>query len=43
MNTNELTLIELKAEIGGRSQTGVVDRFFVQVIPGVHIPPKLYK
>lgn len=39
----QLTLVELKAEISGRPQTGVVDRFFVQVILGVHIPPELYK
>lgn len=40
---NKLTLIKLKAEIRRRSKTGVVDRFFVQVISGVHIPPKLHK
>lgn len=38
-----LTLIELQAEISWRSQVGVVDWFFVQVISGIHIPPKLYQ
>lgn len=38
-----LTLKELEAEIRWGSQSGVVDRFLVQVIRGVHIPPKLHK
>lgn len=40
---NTLTLIELKAEVGRSSRTGVVDRFFVEVISGKHISPKLNK
>lgn len=37
----ELTLIELEAEIRGRSHVGVVDGFSFQVISGVHVSPKL--
>lgn len=43
LDVRKLTLIELKAEVRGRSQTGVVDGLFVEVVPGVHVAPKLHK
>lgn len=39
----QLTFIELKAEIRRRTPTGVVDGFLVQVIPGVNISSELHK
>lgn len=39
----QLTFIELEAEIRRRTPTGVVDGFLVQVIPGVNISSKLHE